>query len=197
MQEYLRVDAPIAGFMPASAVHQGHATLCYADYIRPGVECEVAVRLQADLPPGPCYAGAGAGSGRRVLRRDRAGGEPLHRCAGIGRADAAGGPDVPRRRGDRSVRAIKDWRQLDLTALRGSITLSDGSSDTGITSDLLGHPLKGLALLAASPLAAAFGGLRAGQVVMLGSVTPPLWLSGPTTVKVQFPPLPTVTLRLT
>lgn len=196
MQEYLRVDAPIAGFMPASAVHQGHATLCYADYIRPGVECEVAVRLQADLPPGPCtleqaLAAVGAFFAGIELVENRytdalALGAPMLLADQMYHAAAVIGAS-----GDQG------WRQLDLTALRGSITLSDGSSDTGITSDLLGHPLKGLALLAASPLAAAFGGLRAGQVVMLGSVTPPLWLSGPTTVKVQFPPLPTVTLRLT
>ena len=90
-----------------------------------------------------------------------------------------------------------DWRHLDLAALRGSITLADGAGDAGVTTDLLGHPLQGLALLAASALAAAFGGLKAGQVVMLGSVTPPIWLSGPTVVTVSFPPLPPVTLRLT
>jgi len=31
---------------------------------------------------------------------------------------------------------------------------------------------------------------------MLGSVTPPVWLNGPATVTVSFPPLPEVTVRL-
>ena len=31
---------------------------------------------------------------------------------------------------------------------------------------------------------------------MLGSVTPPVWLTGPATVTVEFPPLPAVTVRL-
>ena len=39
--------------------------------------------------------------------------------------------------------------------------------------------------------------IRACEVVILGSVTPPLWLSGPTTVTVSFLPLPSVSLRLT
>jgi 2-keto-4-pentenoate hydratase len=47
-----------------------------------------------------------------------------------------------------------------------------------------------LAWLAASAVAAAFGGLRAGQVVMLGSVTPPIWLDGPARVRVAFDGMP-------
>jgi 2-keto-4-pentenoate hydratase len=73
--------------------------------------------------------------------------------------------------------------------------VADGSADEGVTSDLLGHPLNGLAWLAGSAEAAAFGGLKAGQVIMLGSVTPPVWLTGPASVTVSFPPLPAVTVR--
>jgi len=54
MQVYLGVDAPIAGFMRDADVYHRHAEVRFADFIRPGVECEVAVRLSADLPPGPC-----------------------------------------------------------------------------------------------------------------------------------------------
>ena len=89
-----------------------------------------------------------------------------------------------------------DWRGLEIGALRGRISLRDGLGDEGVTSDLLGHPLNGLAWLAGSVEAAAFGGLKAGQVVMLGSVTPPVWLEGPAFVTVEFPPLPAVTVRL-
>jgi 2-keto-4-pentenoate hydratase len=90
-----------------------------------------------------------------------------------------------------------DWRALDIGALRGRISLDNGTTDDGITSDLLGHPLNALAWLAGSVEVAAFGGLKAGQVIMLGSVTPPIWLSGPASATVWFPPLPKVTVRLT
>src|SRR5690242_18465385 len=50
MQAYLGVSEPIAGFMWAADVRQGRADLRFADFVRPGVECEVAVRLAADLP---------------------------------------------------------------------------------------------------------------------------------------------------
>ena len=195
MQVYLGIDAPIAGFMRSEDVYHSHADLRFADYIKPGVECEVAVRLAHDLPPGPCspeqalaavgdfFAGIEivenrygdlAALGTPTLLADQ-----MYHCAAvIGDGHAV------------------DWRALDIGALRGRISSDDGTSDEGITTDLLGHPLNGLAWLAGSEEAAAFGGLKAGQVVMLGSVTPPVWLSGPATVTVVFAPLPAVTVRL-
>jgi 2-keto-4-pentenoate hydratase len=194
MQVYLGIDTPIAGFMRAEDVHHGHADLRFADYIKPGVECEVAVRLAHDLPPGPCslddaVAAAGDFFAAIEIVENRYGdlrelGTPtlladqMYHCAAV--------------IGDRHG---IDWRNLDIAALRGRISLDDGTADDGVTSDLLGHPLNGLAWLAGSAEAAAFGGLKAGQVIMLGSVTPPVWLGGPASVTVNFPPFPPVTVR--
>jgi 2-oxo-3-hexenedioate decarboxylase/2-keto-4-pentenoate hydratase len=69
--------------------------------------------------------------------------------------------------------------------------------DAGVTTDLMGHPFHCLAWLASSEVAAAFGGLKAGQCIMLGSVTPPVWLDEPAEVMVAFEGLPRVTVRLT
>jgi 2-keto-4-pentenoate hydratase len=195
MQVYLGVDAPIAGFMRQQDVHHGHADLRFADFIRPGVECEVAVRLAQDLPPGPCsqaqaldvvgdfFAGIEIVENRyadvAVLGTPSLVADQMYHCAAV-IGDGIG----------------IDWKALDIGALHGRISLDNGSGDEGVTTDLLGHPLNGLAWLAESPEAAAFGGLKAGQVVMLGSVTPPVWLTGPATVTVTFPPLPPVTVRL-
>jgi 2-keto-4-pentenoate hydratase len=200
MQAYLGVDTPIAGFMRREDVYHSSAALRFDDFIKPGVECEVAVRLARDLPPGPCsldQALAAVGSffagieivenrygnlaelGTPTLLADQ-----MYHCAAV----ISDWHEVDRHG--------VDWRGLDIGALRGRISLDDGIADDGVTSDLLGHPLNGLAWLAGSAEAAAFGGLRAGQVVMLGSVTPPVWLTGPATVTVAFPPLPAVTVRL-
>ncbi|MEA2728077.1 MAG: hypothetical protein QOF70_2552 [Acetobacteraceae bacterium] len=195
MQVYLGIDAPIAGFMRAEDVYRGHAELRFADFIKPGVECEVAVRLARDLPPGPCsleqalaavgdfFAGIEIVENRygdlKALGTPTLVADQMYHCAAV--------------IGDRHG---LDWRALDIGALRGRISLEDGTTDEGVTTDLLGHPLAGLAWLAGSAEAAAFGGLKAGQVVMLGSVTPPVWLSGPAMVTVAFPPLPPVTVRL-
>jgi 2-keto-4-pentenoate hydratase len=195
MQAYLGVDAPIAGFMAGKDVYPGHADLRFADYIRPGVECEVAVRLARDLPPGPCtldqaIAAVGDFVAGIEIVENRYGdlkelGTPTLLADQMYHAAAVIGDQ-----------GRVDWRSLDIGALRGSISLSDGTQDAGVTSDLLDHPLNGLAWFAGSPVAAAFGGLKAGQVVMLGSVTPPIWLTAPAAVTVAFPPLPPVTLRL-
>jgi 2-keto-4-pentenoate hydratase len=195
MQEYLGITAPVAGFMREADIHHRHAELRFADFIKPGVECEVAVRLAHDLPPGPCslqQALAAVGSffaGIEIVENRygdlKALGTPtlladqMYHCAAV----IGDHHDV-------------DWRALEIGALRGRISTDTGTADEGVTSDLLGHPLNGLAWLAGSAEAAAFGGLKSGQVVMLGSVTPPIWLTGPATVTVSFPPLPTVTVRL-
>jgi 2-keto-4-pentenoate hydratase len=195
MQEYLGLSGPAAGFMAAENVHRGSATLRFADYIRPGVECEVAVRLAHDLPPGPCSletAAAAVGEfvagieivenryddlatlGTPTLIADQ-----VYHCAAV--AGEQGGVD---------------WRGLEIGALRGRISVDGAERDAGVTTDLMGHPFNCLAWLASSSVAAAFGGLRAGQVVMLGSVTPPVWLDAPASVTVEFAPLPAVRVRL-
>ena len=195
MQAYLGIDAPVAGFMRRVDIHHAHAELRFADFISPGVECEVGVRLGRDLSPGACS-----------LEQAMAAVDSFF--AGIevvdnryGDLEALGTPTLVADQMYHGASVIADrheldWRTLDIGAMRGWISLDDGSGDKGVTTDLLGHPLNGLAWLAESEEAAAFGGLKAGQVVMLGSVTPPMWLTGPATVTVEFAPLPKVTVRL-
>jgi 2-keto-4-pentenoate hydratase len=94
---------------------------------------------------------------------------------------------------------VAGWRALglDLAAMRGRLSVDGQVRGEGVGADLLGHPFEALAWLASSPCAAEFGGLRAGQVVFLGSVTPPIWLDGPCTAVVEFDTLGIVELRLT
>ena len=68
--------------------------------------------------------------------------------------------------------------------------------EQGVSSDLMGHPFACLAWLASSEVAAAFGGLKAGQTAMLGSATPPVWLDAPGDVVVEFEGLPRVRVAL-
>jgi 2-keto-4-pentenoate hydratase len=195
MQEYLGLSGPAAGFMATGDVHPSGVTLRFADYVHPGVECELAVRLAHDLPPGPCtQEQAAAAVGELVaaieLVENRYGdlaelGTPtliadqvFHAAAVVGAAGTT------------------DWRKLDLETLPGRIVVDGHVRDQGVGADLMGHPLNSLAWLAGSAVAEAFGGLKAGQVVMLGSVTPPVWLTAPATVTVEFAPLPPVQLRL-
>src|SRR4030095_11460063 len=45
MQQYLDIPHPCAGGVFAKGVHDSGAKLRFGDYIRVGVECEIAVRL--------------------------------------------------------------------------------------------------------------------------------------------------------
>ena len=195
MQEYLGLSGPAAGFMAIANIHRSGATLPLADFIRPGVECELAVRLARDLPPGPCTAQQAAAAVGDLF-------------AGIEIVENRYGEllelGVPTLIADQVFHAAavlgepgtNDWRSLDIERLRGRLVVDGHQRDEGVGADLLGHPLNCLAWLAGSTVAKAFGGLKAGEVVMLGSVTPPVWLTGPASVTVDFAPLPPVQVRL-
>ena len=51
MQAYLAIPHPCAGGVFARGVHESGASLRAADFVRVGVECEIAVRLDQDLAP--------------------------------------------------------------------------------------------------------------------------------------------------
>lgn len=187
MQQYLGLDGPAAGFMAEAGLHGDGSTLSFRDFVNPGVECELAVHLGRDLPPGPCTPERAAEAvdgvmaaieivekrywdlrelGTPALVADQV----FHAAAVLGTPDAG-------------------WRALDLPALPGRMSVDGEVVGEGQGRELLGGPMQALAWLAGSAVAAAFGGLRAGQVVMLGSVTLPIWLERPCTVEVCFPPL--------
>jgi 2-keto-4-pentenoate hydratase len=194
MQDYLGLDGPAAGFMAAADLHATGASRPLTGFLGPGVECEIAVRLGSDLPPGPCTpqaaqeAVADLFAATEIVERRygelRVLGTPTLIADQVFHAEAVLGAPWP------------GWRNLDLGALRGRILVDGEERAAGRGADLLGHPMNVLAWLAGSPVAAAFGGLRAGQVVLLGSVTPPIWLDAPASVRVEFPPLAPVELRL-
>ena len=199
MQDYLGLGGPIAGFMRGEDLLASGAELRWSDLRGPGVECEIAVRLAHDLPPGPYTAAQAASAVDQVyaaieLVENRYGPPPAGDLQSIGvptlvadqvyhRAAVLGAPAT-------------DWQRLDLAATAGRIALNGAVCAQGTGADLLGHPMQALAWLANSTTAHGFGGLRAGQVMMLGSVTPPIWLDGPCSITVTFDLLGEATLRI-
>jgi 2-keto-4-pentenoate hydratase len=195
MQEYLGLSGPAAGFMSTGGVHRSGATLRFADFLRPGVECELAVRLGRDLPPGPCTMAQAAEAVGELMAGIELVENRYTDLALVG---------TPTMIADQVYHAAAivgepgggDWRGLDVAGLRGRLIVDGHLRDEGVGADLMGHPFNCLAWLAGSSVAEAFGGLKAGQVVMLGSVTPPIWLTGPAVVTVAFDPLPAVQVTL-
>ncbi|HEY8069570.1 MAG TPA: fumarylacetoacetate hydrolase family protein, partial [Burkholderiales bacterium] len=64
---------------------------------------------------------------------------------------------------------VKDWRSIDLAALRGVAVINGNSMGVGHGRDVMGHPLDALAWLA-NNLASRGLGLWRGDVVITGSL---------------------------
>jgi 2-keto-4-pentenoate hydratase len=193
MQDYLGLTSPAAGFVPQASVNANGTEFRFADFFSPGVECEIGVRLGQDLPVGPCSRDQAAAAVAAVF--------PAIEIVEKRYGDLAA-LDTPTLIADQVFHAsgvlgdpVADWRAVDLGAVRGEFRISGKVVGSGHGRDLLGHPLEALAWLAGSGAAAVFGGLKAGQVVWLGSVTPPIWLEGPGTVEADFDGLGIARLR--
>ena len=167
MQAFCGIDHPIAGVVLAHRVHRSGATVRRCDFGRLGLEFEIAVRIKSDIPVtgSPFTAGTirphidGVGAAIELVD-DRS-------------ADYAG-LDV------RSLVADNSWNAgivlsefatawLDLESVLGRATKDQGAIGEGHGRDILGHPFNSVAWLA-TQLASRGVGLKAGQVVMTGSV---------------------------
>ena len=184
MQDYLGLSGPAAGFVPKSSLNPSGLELAFVNFLGVGVECEVAVRLGADLPPGPCTAERAAGAVAEVMAAIEIVEKRYGDLAELGTPTLIA--DQVFHASGVLGRGVTNWRGIDLDAVHGEIFVDGTSRGGGFGRDLLGHPMNALAWLAASPAAEVFGGLRAGQVIWLGSVTPPIWLDGPCQVRVSF-----------
>jgi 2-keto-4-pentenoate hydratase len=171
MQQFVGLDAPIAGRLLRRQVVAAPASTRASDYGRLLVEFEIAIELGADLGPGaaPHTRASVAAAVRSVgpafeLADDRNADYAQLAAHGLQLvADNAWNEGavlgVPRR----------DWRALDLGSARGSVTIDDAPAGSGLGRDLMGHPLDALAWLARS-VAARGQTMRAGDVAILGTL---------------------------
>ena len=184
MRRYINVPEPLAGEVFASQVHADGASVRRGEFVRLGIESEIAVRLARDLPPRPAP----------YMRGDVA--LAVAACmASIELVDdryddfaTIGGPtQIADNAFDAGVilgRPRLDWHGLDLAALTArtwcdGVLLAEGRSDA-----LLGHPLDALAWLATKRSSLGLG-LAAGTFVSLGTITPVQWADGPSHFRVE------------
>jgi 2-keto-4-pentenoate hydratase len=167
MQAFCRIDHPIAGVVLASRVHQSGAAVRRSDFGRLGLEFEIAVRIKSDVPVTgmPCTAETITPHIDGV-------------CAAIELVDdrSADYTDLD----VLSLVADNSWnggivlsefagKWPDLGSVLGRATKDDVAIGEGHGRDILGHPFNSVAWLA-TQLASRGVGLKAGQVVMTGSV---------------------------
>ncbi|WP_046867648.1 2-keto-4-pentenoate hydratase [Microvirga massiliensis] len=195
MQQYLGIANPCAGGVFAGRVNPSGVTLATNDYVRVGIECEIAVRLGRDLPASeaPFMAESVA--------------QAVASCmAAIEIVD------------DRYA----DWRQMDtptliaddffaagcvlgapvvpeaapeLSEVVGQTFINGVERGRGRGSDVMGHPYAALAWLA-NHLAGRGRALQAGQIVLTGSLVQTIWLAPGDEVLVTVSGLGSVTLQV-
>ena len=177
MQEALNVSGPVYGhILSGNVLQSGGFFACNLDS-RPGIECEIAFRIGDDLPPLAApytrdhVAGVIDAAIPAIEIVENRYGDFRHCSLALLTADdffhkaCVLGDPVP------------DWREIDLPQTVGRTSINGEWVETGRGSDVLGHPLEAVVWLA-NKLAERGTGLKAGQIVMTGSMTPVHWIDG-------------------
>jgi 2-keto-4-pentenoate hydratase len=175
MQQYIGIPHPCGGSVFAKGVHDSGVSLRANDFVRVGVECEIAVRLAHDLPPSqaPFTADSVAQAIEAYLPAieivdDRYShwqtmGAPILIADDFFAAGCVLGKPIARSAAP------------DLVDVVGRAIINGVEAANGTGADVLGHPHHALAWLA-NHLAAGGHGLRAGQIVLTGSLVKTIWL---------------------
>jgi len=176
MQEYLDIPHPCGGGVFAKGVFDSGASLSTKDYVRVGVECEIAARLGRDLAltEEPFTAEWVAESIEAYLPAieivdDRyvdwqSLGAPTLVADDFFAAGCVLGKPVAR------------VELPDVLHVIGRALINGAEVGRGSGADVLGHPHNALAWLA-NHLAADGKSMRAGQIVLTGSLVKTVWLN--------------------
>lgn len=183
--EPLKLSGPVFACIYQSGIRQSGAVFEKGWPIKPGIEPELVARMATDAP---------AGGTPHTADSIRAHVANLH--CGMELVDnryvdvtKMGGPA---RIADNVLQAacvlgteIKDWRKLDFPSLRGRSLLDAKELASGPGSAVMGGALISLAWLA-NKLNAHGKHLKAGDLVLTGSVHPPAFLPGTGVARTEF-----------
>jgi len=194
MQRYLSIPHPCAGGVFAKGVHESGASLRHRDYVRVGIECEIAVRLGRDLAPpeAPFTADSVSEAIDSYI--------PAIEIVDDRYADwrSASAPTLV---ADDFFAAgfvlgapVARSAAPDLLTLAGRAVINGTEVGRGTGADVLGHPHNALAWLA-NHLAARGKTLRASQFVLTGSLVQTVWLNAGDKVLIELEGLGSVTVK--
>jgi 2-keto-4-pentenoate hydratase len=184
----LRIDEPLVGFLMADAVLPSGSSVSLSGWKKPAAEPEIALYLGKDLPASP----------------DRK--TTSEAIAGLGAAIELADVDLPSE--DVEGTLVRNIYQRHvvlsgcdsahaggvLAGLRGRVVrngeeLADTSDFEALTGELIhivGH---------VATLLSHFGEtLRAGQIIIAGSITPPIWVQPGETITFHLQPLELISL---
>jgi len=196
MREKLGIDQPCAGRIHAARLLADGSAWSVAGRIKPSVECEIAVRLGADLPaagtpynPVKLRGAVAACMASIELCDDR---YPGREAMAVPTLVADDFYNV----GCVLGLEVALWQALDLAAIGGVLRINGNETGRGRGADIMGHPLNALAWLA--DLRAREGRpLKAGEFVTLGSITRSQSVAPGDRVEIEIEQLGRVGLRIT
>ena len=176
MQRFLGIDNPCAGGVFGPTVQHENGAFRHADFLRVGVECEIAVRLARDLPASgaPYDRDSVAGAIGSCMAAIEIVDDRYEDYRGLDALTLIA--DDFFNAGCVLAESAEDWRELDLRAIGGRMMINGEQVGSGRGGDVLGHPLSALAWFA-NLRVARNRHLRAGEFVLLGSVVETRWLA--------------------
>lgn len=192
MQDYLGIDHPCAAGLFAGSTHASGAVLRHGDFVRVGVECEIAVRLAHDLPGEGATADSVRGAVGAVMAAIeivddryvdwRTIGTPMLIADDFFAAGCVLGAGLP------------PGELPDLAGLRGRTLIDGVEAGAGRGADVLGHPYAALAWLAGQAQGRGEP-LQAGETVLLGSLVRTEWVPAGASVRVEIEALGSVEVQ--
>ena len=196
MQQYLDIPHPCGGGVFAKGVHESGAKLRARDYVRVGVECEIAVRLARDLLPSEApftaewvmeaieaYYPAIEIVDDRYVKWETMGAPTLVADDFFAAGCVLG-------------KAVTRSAAPDLLTVTGRAVVNGKEAGRGTGADVLDHPHHALAWLA-NHLAAEGKGLHEGQIVLTGSLVKTVWLNAGDSATMELDGLGTVAVKFT
>lgn len=196
MQAFLNIGQPCAGRIFEKTVMHSHGRVPRDGFVRIGMECEIAVRLQRDLPPrAEAYTredvapAVGEVMAAIELVDDR---YRDYRTLGVATLVA----DDFFNAGCVLGEPLRDWQQVDLARVIGRAQINGVEVGVGKGALVMGHPLNALAWLANAQHEHGLPGLKAGEFIMLGSVVETKWLNAGDRVRIAIDGLGEVALDI-
>jgi 2-keto-4-pentenoate hydratase len=171
MQELLGTNRPCMGLLHENSVWSSPQAIQLDPYMNLGMECEIAVRLGADLKP------EDAPFTRDNVAKIVASCQPSFEIVDDRNADYSNS-DYCSLIADNCWNAgvilgpeIANWQDLDFEATRGSLVINGKEIAHGLLSDAMGHPFEAVAWLA-NLMAERGRTVEAGSLIMTGSIVP-------------------------
>lgn len=171
MRAMVGVQDSIGGVLHEKQVVRGPATVRAADYGRLIVEFEVAVRLGADLPTrsSPHTRESVADAVGAVMPAFELADDRDADYSSLSTQSLGMVADNAWTEGAVLGTPLRDWKDIDLAAAQGIAKINGQVVGQGYGRDVMGHPFEALAWVA-NNLARRGKYLRAGQIVITGSL---------------------------